>query len=268
MMEELRQENQEIESEAAPLSETDLRLIRRAFWRSIGFWVRVVFFIGMTILLAKEPLYMFNLMEPDPNLPLSGQVFRTVMFSLILGSFVFLGFFAVKAMRLRSKKTIDALPMERFRKQYSTFDLLLVIPSFLVVVVILNGFFFGFAVVEGESMEPSFVDGDRVVIYHFAPDYEPGDILIFSHGDKLIKRLIAKEGDHLVVNLDGVEVNGVLVEEYIRPGFLPYDAVIPAGHYFVMGDNRDHSNDSRYFGLVSDSDLIGKVIYPKPEIPA
>jgi signal peptidase I len=241
----------------------DEKLIRRACWRALLFLAMMIFFVIMTIFLAQEPLYMFNVLEPDPNLPLSGQVFRSVMSGLIILSFAYLTYFSIRVIRIRfSRKDLSVINWKKLERQYSWFDLLLVIPAFLAVVVVLNGFLFGFAIVHGESMEPTFVEGDRVVIYHFQPDYETEDIVILDRGEKLIKRLIATEGDYLQVDNTGVHVNGVLVEPDIQPGLLPYDGIIPSGYCFVLGDNRDHSNDSRYFGLVSTENLLGKVIYP------
>lgn len=86
-----------------------------------------------------------------------------------------------------------------------------------------------------------------------------------------IKRVIAVSGDTVQIKEDGVYVNGTLLEEpYVNPEETPrYTNVsdslkngvtVPAGKIFVMGDNRNHSTDSRMIGFVPEGDIIGKVI--------
>lgn len=240
-------------------------LMKRSFRRIIGFFVLASFVIVCTIILRNEPLYLFNTLEPDPSIPLSGQIFRIFTYGFIFITFGFMIWFSYYYFQRR--KLSPALQNEslpKFKNRYSIFDLFGVIPVFLAFVIIVNGFFVGFAVVDGISMEPSYYHGDYTVILHYNVEYQKDDIVIFQHNDKLIKRLIAMEGDYLHVSSAGVFVNGSLIEDGVRNGFEAYEGVIPKGYYFVLGDNRDNSNDSRYFGLISESDMLGKVIYPLP----
>jgi signal peptidase I len=91
-------------------------------------------------------------------------------------------------------------------------------------------------------------------------------------GEDLVKRVIAVGGDHIVCcDAKGrIVLNGVsLVEPYIKPGNgtsqVRFDVTVPAGRYFVMGDNRGDSSDSRYHlddqeGTVPDADIVGRVV--------
>lgn len=150
----------------------------------------------------------------------------------------------------------------------------------VVVVVLCVGFFIKPIVVDGESMLPTLESKDYLLISRQAYTFgepEHGDIVVFPHkegtDEKLyIKRVIALPGDHLTIQNGNVYINGVtLNEEYIdgadTSGDIDY--VIPEGRIFVMGDNRNNSSDSRFFGTVKIDDVIGEAfvrLYPFSKI--
>ncbi len=141
----------------------------------------------------------------------------------------------------------------------------------MVLLIVLFTFCFRVAGVEGSSMEPNLYGNDRLILnVHF---YEPayGDIVVINRytEDPLIKRVIGLEGDTIRIDATSGEIyrNGTLLEEgYINcptfPKELADEVTVPAGHLFVLGDNREVSKDSRSLeiGMVDEEDVVGKAI--------
>ena len=157
----------------------------------------------------------------------------------------------------------------------SVFELFGTLISALVIVVLVLTFVFRQVTVDGPSMEPTFFDGERLIITNtYGTMPENNDIIIVSHSDnydnQFIKRVIATEGQTLSINFETNEVvvDGVLLNEpYIQGVTIQTDpameipSVIPEGYVFVMGDNREVSLDSRStrIGLIPVENIIGKV---------
>jgi signal peptidase I len=143
--------------------------------------------------------------------------------------------------------------------------------SAAVYAVLIVTFGFQVARVEGQSMAPTLADQDRLIVNKLVYRIgEPrrGDIVMLYYPlnpDKsFVKRVIAEEGDTVRI-IDGrVYVNDVpLSDEYVPVEFRSHDdwgpQVIPEGYYFVMGDHRNNSSDSRHWGMVPKRYIIGKV---------
>lgn len=124
--------------------------------------------------------------------------------------------------------------------------------------------------VSGQSMEPNFQGGNYLLIDEVSyriEDPQHGDVIVFRYpGNKktfYIKRIIGVPGDQIVVNSGQVSVNGkVLDETYIPDDVRTVGNInrkLDSGEYFVMGDNRDFSFDSRQWGILPQKNIIGVV---------
>jgi signal peptidase I len=132
---------------------------------------------------------------------------------------------------------------------------------------------FGFQVarVDGLSMAPTLEDHDRLIVNKLVyeiGDPRPGDIVMLYYPlnpDKMfVKRVIAREGDTVRIVDGRVYVNDVpLHDDYVPAEFRSHDdwgpQVIQQGYYFVMGDHRNNSSDSRHWGPVPKKYIVGKV---------
>ena len=132
--------------------------------------------------------------------------------------------------------------------------------------------------VEGTSMLPRLHDGERIFVnkliyydeYRWAPKIERGDIVVFWYPNdpskSYIKRVIGLPGETVEVRAGTVYINGSMLEEkYLDPRENVSTAIlaptqVKLNYYFVMGDNRDNSSDSRNWGLVPKKYIYGKAL--------
>ena len=173
----------------------------------------------------------------------------------------------------------------------------------LVVILLLANFCFGVAVVEGNSMNGTLSNQDRLFVLKMGAA-QRGDVIVFRLNpgggqgvQDLVKRVIGLPGDQIemisnfvdprdpaagarpavLIRQGGKGPSQVLIEPYVSQWIgsepakccmtngeysaMPTFVTVPQGEYFVLGDNRDDSRDSRYFGFVPEKDIIGKVVF-------
>lgn len=147
----------------------------------------------------------------------------------------------------------------------------------LVLSVLVSGFVIVFVYqpvkVEGTSMMPMLKDQERIFINKYVYRWEPisrGDVVVFRYpGDpskSYIKRVIGLPGDRVQISFGRVYVNGErLHETYVPENYSDERSIseiyIPADSYFVLGDHRSMSSDSRDFGPVNRSYIYGKAVF-------
>jgi len=179
------------------------------------------------------------------------------------------------------------LPEEKGIKKFLSFSLEIgkIALIALVIVLPIRYFLFQPFIVKGESMSPNFESGDYLIVdeisYRFS-EPQRGDIVVFKYPkdttQRFIKRVIGLPGETVVVQNGQVTVttvNGesiVLDEKYLPADLKTYgdaNTTLKTDEYFVLGDNRTYSYDSRSWGIVPAKNIIGKAfvrLYPVTEL--
>jgi signal peptidase I len=175
-----------------------------------------------------------------------------------------------------------AQPAEAKSKPFqSLIDLLHDLAIAVVVCVLLITYVVQAFKVQGTSMSPELLDGERILVnkfFRYVTEIQRGDVVVFWYPEdpdlSFIKRVVALPGENVEIRSGAVYVNGNLLEEpYVEPErsdqrSFPSLEVRP-GHFFVLGDNRRGSNDSRTWGLVPERYIYGKAmmrIWPPRQI--
>ena len=138
----------------------------------------------------------------------------------------------------------------------------------IIVVVIIRTFFVTPIQVDGTSMYPTLKDNELLLLKKYDKSYDRFDVIVFNHnGSRLIKRIIGLPGDNIKVEDNILYINGKeYKEDYLDKGTVTNDFSleelfdtdkVPEGTYFVMGDNRDDSLDSRILGFIDEDDIEG-----------
>jgi len=149
---------------------------------------------------------------------------------------------------------------------------------FIIAVTVLFDLAIPRSLVHGSSMEPKFYSDDRLVVsrvHYLLGEPQRGDILVFNavveeeaeRGDMFIKRVIGLPGETVALREQAVYINGAALDElYIKePCRIMHCAdetwILAENEYFMMGDNRNNSRDSRRFGPVPLNKIVGQVIF-------
>ncbi|MGL4345171.1 MAG: signal peptidase I [Cellulosilyticaceae bacterium] len=166
--------------------------------------------------------------------------------------------------------------MQTLRKSIRALDFIREMLMFLLIVILINSFVVMNTQVPSASMEPTIMTGDRTFVSqmpYYYRDPKRGEIIVFNEGEvKMVKRVIGMPGETIEIKEGYVYINGERLDEsrYLEDTVetlyeeMPYDLAqempytIPEGYYFVMGDNRMDSLDSRAYGSISREVIIAK----------
>ena len=156
-----------------------------------------------------------------------------------------------------------------FEARYWLRDLVLSLLLAFIVIV----FLYQPVQVEGTSMMPSLANHERIFINKFIYRLEPiqrGDIVVFFYplepSKSYIKRVIGLPGERVSIEDGTVYIDGKpLAESYVPSSYLDHqsypDVDVPPDHYYVLGDHRESSNDSRVWGTVDRKYIYGKAVF-------
>ena len=154
--------------------------------------------------------------------------------------------------------------LKKFLKENFTFIVL------LIVIIVIKFFVVSPIRVNGDSMNPTLEDRDIMILdeisYRFSNIKRFDIVVVKKNGEFLIKRVIGLPGDEIRYEDNTLYINDKLIkEEFNHEDTKDFDTIVPDDKYFVMGDNRNNSVDSRMIGPISKKEILGKTnftIYP------
>ncbi len=166
---------------------------------------------------------------------------------------------------------VDPQTRRRFKKERRKAWLIVIAEFFLLIAAILALFYImmGISTVKGNSMYPTLHDRNVVVYQRRVRQFRPGDIIVIRRpsGEDYVKRVVAVAGDTVNIQSGNLYVNGEIREfdgpigETGRMGSdMKYPVTVGDQQVFVLGDNRENSEDSRLFGNVDIEDIRGRLI--------
>src|SRR5579862_2260823 len=158
---------------------------------------------------------------------------------------------------------------------HSVFSLLGNVAASIVLAVVVIVFVYQPVKVEGTSMMPGLTDQERIFINKYTYKLGAGsisrlDLVVFHYpydpSQSYIKRIIGLPGDYVEIVDGAVFVNGKKLDEpYVPPEYRDHvpmqKQMVPVDHYFVLGDHRSSSNDSRVWGFVDRKEIYGKAVF-------
>lgn len=258
-----------IDDESKEIVETDYSektlKLRKKMLKTI--WV---VFVSMIVILVSILIEKHD----DFDVVLKSSLFRSFLYVTLAVSLTALVF----SMKNRSKSSNNVI-YKKYKFLTETLEVLVIIPLFMAVVSLSNEVMISPSFIDGASMEPNYYEGEDILFWHLNVNYERFDVVILKAptGDYWIKRIIGLPGERVVIDNGDVFINGQEIEqEFLRNENGSIDTEtdcraldssycefeIPENSFFVLGDNRDVSDDSRSesLGFVSEDQLFGKVI--------
>ena len=172
-----------------------------------------------------------------------------------------------KNLEIENKEKKQNNKLIEFIKEFSIYALI------IIVVLLIRAFIVTPVRVDGDSMNNNLMDGEILLLKKYDKTFERFEVIVFKYKDeRLVKRIIGLPGENVRYENNKLYINNHLIEEEMIDK-KTYDfslselgfEVIPDGYYFVLGDNRTNSTDSRIIGLISEEDILGTtnfIIFP------
>ncbi|MCK5761690.1 MAG: signal peptidase I [Candidatus Izimaplasma sp.] len=200
-------------------------------------------------------------------------------FKFLLGLSIAMGFGILIYINASKNKIKTEQESKILKSFHSVFDLVSVVPLFMAVMSLINILAISPATVVGQSMEPTFYEGQDILMLHITNNYKRFDIIVLEtdSGEFYLKRIIGLPGETVKIDHNIITINGIeIVQEFLKNEFGSIDVFtycnssysqvcefnVPDDSYFVLGDNREHSLDSRsdLLGYVHEEQLYGVVV--------
>ena len=199
----------------------------------------------------------------------------------VISTLIAIIFFTLYIYNRKKNELINRNQLTKSFKFYQMYDLFSFISLFITIFLWIVIFVVTPVEVSGESMEETFYDGDKILVWHIGYSPEIDDVVIIDSVDYLntefiIKRIVATSGDVVKYNETDktISVNGLVVADNIEKNEYQTmltdklnnktyysDGIVPEGYSIVLGDNQGNSTDSRVIGLISADDILGKCIF-------